>query len=157
MLCCLVRSGHSKWVMVLDRRCALCRTAWGTGGSYGAEVWGRHPRGPPVNHFGWDDDDWDDVCCSACVWEHPPFVLFLFPFGSLCFVSPFASLSLFLCSTDTPMSMGESNGSGRMLPSLPTSKTTTSQTLKANCKHLTSGISWLIDFSWNQSIILVIF
>lgn len=90
-----------------------------------------------------------------CVWEHPPFVLLPFPFGSLCFVSSF--VSLFLCSTDTPMSMGESSSNGRMLPSLPTLKTKNSQTFTnqiVSTRSVESVDSSISQFSYNQLIIL---
>lgn len=74
------------------------------------------PQRPPVDHVG-GDDDLDDVCCCAVfrsilpLFYSCPLICFCFC-GSLCFVSHF--LSLFFCSTDTPVSMGESNGSGRI-------------------------------------------
>lgn len=46
----------------------------GQRGGQGAHTGLRCEGGSPVKHAGGDDDDWDDVCGSACVWEHPPFV-----------------------------------------------------------------------------------
>lgn len=68
MLCCQARSGLIKWVIVLDRLCVLCRTAWeGEQGAHaGLSCEGgtlRARRTPADPAVGDDDDDWDDVCC----------------------------------------------------------------------------------------------
>lgn len=103
MLCSLGRSELIKWVIVLDRRCVICRTAWGTRGSYSTALrceggtLGAH--WPPVDAVGGDDDDRDDVRRRAVFGEHPPFVLFL----SSCVFSFLLCLPLSVCLSSSAL------------------------------------------------------
>lgn len=155
MLCCLVRSEHIKWVMVLDRRCVLCRTAWWTGGSYRAEVWGRHPGASKAScrscWWRWWWFGWCVLLC--CVQEHPPFVLFLSSYlFLLLWLSLFClplSVSLLLLHWHTSVNGWVKRQWAYML----TLKTTVSHTFINPILSIRSEeLRWLVDYSIRKKI-----